>query len=98
MTMSYEIKYDKNVLKTLNKLSKSAPKDFIRINSFLEEKLPSLENPCALKNAKYLKGYDDNRYRWRLGDYRIIGIVENNTFKLIQIIKIAKKRDENTYR
>lgn len=41
--------------------------------------------------------YDDNRYRWRLGDYRIIGIVENNTFKLIQIIKIAK-RDENTYR
>lgn len=74
MTMSYEIKYDKTVLKTLNKLSKSAPKDFIRINSFLEEKLPSLENPCALKNAKYL-----------------IGIVENNTFKLIQIIKIAKK-------
>ena len=43
MTMSYEIKYDKTVLKTLNKLSKSAPKDFIRINSFLEEKLPSLE-------------------------------------------------------
>lgn len=95
--MTYEIIYDKNVIKFLDKLAKSNPRKFKGINYFLTNILPKTENPAKLANAKYLKGYDDNRYRWRLGDYRIIGIVENNTFKLIQIIKIAK-RDENTYR
>lgn len=60
-------------------------------------KLSKVDNPCLLKNAKHLIGYTDNRYRWRLGQYRIIGIVKNNEFKIIEIVKIDKK-DDKTYK
>lgn len=68
--MSYKVEYESNVVKFLKKLAKSAPKEFLKIDSFLNEILPSCDNPCTLPNAKYLKGFDDNYYRWRLGDYR----------------------------
>lgn len=95
--MSFEIKYEKKCVKFLKKLVKSAPKEFFKIDSFLNEILAVDENPCKLINAKHLQGYTDNRYRWRLGEYRIIGIVENGETKIIQVIKISK-RDENTYK
>ncbi|EOA2864014.1 MULTISPECIES: type II toxin-antitoxin system RelE family toxin [Campylobacter] len=95
--MSCKIEYEKRVVKFLKKLAKSAPKEFFKIDTFLNEILPNCENPCILPNAKYLQGFNDNRYRWRLGDYRIIGIVKNDTFHFIQVIKISK-RDENTYK
>lgn len=95
--MSYEIKFKKQVDKFLLKLAKSTPKDFLKIDFFLKDELPNCENPCTLPNAKRLQGFKNNCYRWRLGDYRIIGIVENGETRIIQIIKIAK-RDENTYK
>lgn len=95
--MSYKIEYEKKVVKFLKKLAKSTPKDFFKIDTFLNEILTNCENPCTLPNAKHLQGFNDNRYRWRLGDYRIIGIIKNDTFQLIQVIKISK-RDENTYK
>ncbi|STO97579.1 type II toxin-antitoxin system RelE/ParE family toxin [Helicobacter canis] len=97
MAMSYNIAYEKKVIKFLKKLAKSAPREFVKIDIFLNESLATCENPCTLPNAKHLQGFNDNRYRWRLGDYRIIGIVKNDTFQVIQIIKVAK-RDENTYK
>ncbi len=95
--MNYKINIDTKANFFLKKLSKSAPKDFDKIDYFLTNILPNAENPCTLPNAKYLQGFKDNRYRWRLGNYRVIGIVENGETKIIQIIKIAK-RDENTYK
>ena len=93
--MSCKISIDKKPAKFLQKLAKSTPKAYIKIDEFLSNDLPSATNPCTLPNAKHLQGFSDNRYRWRLGDYRIIGIVENGAFYIIQIIKIAK-RDEKT--
>lgn len=95
--MSYKVEYEKRVVKFLKKLAKSAPRDFFKIDTFINENLITCENPCTLSNARYLQGFNDNRYRWRLGDYRIIGIIKNDAFQVIQIIKIAK-RDENTYK
>ena len=97
MAMNFEVILDKKVDKALIKLAKSAPKEHLRIMEFLDNKLANSENPCLLPNAKHLQGFDDNRYRWRVGEYRIIGIVENGTYKIIQVIKIAK-RDESTYK
>ena len=71
------------------------PNSALKIEVFLT-KLQSIPNPTALPNAKKLQGFS-NRYRWRIGDYRIIGIIENGEFKIIEIIKIAK-RDDNTYK
>ena len=95
--MGCKVNYDKKVIKYLKKLAKSAPKEYVKISRFLNKKLPDSENPCLLPNAKHLSGFNDNRYRWRLGDYRIIGIVENETFFVVQVIKISK-RDDSTYK
>ncbi|MGX3044751.1 type II toxin-antitoxin system RelE family toxin [Helicobacter sp. T3_23-1056] len=92
-----QIIVDKKVMKFLKKLAKSLPQVYIKIVDFLKDDLSNADNPCKLPNAKHLQGFSDNRYRWRLGDYRIIGIVEKDRFFIIQIIKIAK-RDNNTYK
>lgn len=88
--------YEKRAVKYLKKLAKSTPKDYLRLDNFLNQVLPCSENPCGLPNAKHLKGFD-NHYRWRLGDYRIIGIVTYTDFYIIDIVKIDK-RDESTYK
>ena len=95
--MSYKIEYEKKAVKFLKKLAKSAPRDFFKIDTFLNESLTTCENPCTLPNAKHLQGFNDNRYRWRIGEYRIIGIVENGKTKIIKVIKIDK-RDSTTYK
>ena len=94
--MSYKIHIKNQAKKILAKLAKSAPKDFLKINNLLENELPNCENPCALPNAKHLQGFSDNRWRWRIGDYRIIGIVQNGEFKIIEIIEILR-RQSKTY-
>lgn len=95
--MSYEIRLSKKADKFLTKLEKSSPHDFDKIDYFLKNTLVTTKNPCALPNSKHLKGFGNNLYRWRLGDYRIIGIVENDEFQIIEIVKITK-RDEKTYK
>lgn len=94
--MSYEIKLKKQVDKFLLKLAKSTPKEFLKIDTFLKDELPNCENPCALLSAKHLQGFSDNRWRWKIGNYRIIGIVQNGEFKIIEILKIAR-RQSKTY-
>ena len=46
-----------------------------------------------LPNCKKLQGYEKH-YRWKVKDYRIIGIVENDILT-IEIIKITTR--ENAY-
>lgn len=94
--MGYKIHTKNQVNKFLAKLAKSAPKEFWKINDFLENELPNCENPCALPNAKHLQGFSDNRWRWRIGNYRIIGIVQNGKYKIIEIVEIAR-RQSKTY-
>ncbi len=50
------------------------------------------DNPCALPNAKKMQGYAGNCWRWKVGDYRIIGKV-NNAELVIEIIKIAHRKE-----
>lgn len=95
--MSYEVVIAKKADKELKKIAKGSKEAHLDIKIFIETKLMTSENPCTLPNCKRLQGYSDNRYRWRIGDYRVIGIVENGEFKIIQIIKISK-RNENTYK
>lgn len=92
MAMSSKVVIDKNPAKFLCKLAKSAPQAFIKIDDFLSKDLPNAKNPCTLPNAKRLVGFSDSRYRWRLGEYRIIGIVENGEFYIISNHKNSKKR------
>ena len=91
-----EIFIEKKAEKTLEEIYKSNKKVAKKIQLFIDERLPKAENPCLLPNAKKMQNYE-NCYRWRLGDYRLIGIVIDGKPRIIQIIKIAK-RDESTYK
>lgn len=95
--MSCKVLIDEKVFKFLDKFSKTNRKMYGRIDTFLNETLPNAENPCTLPNAKKLVGFDDNRYRWRLGDYRVIGIVKKQEFHIVQVIKVSIK-NEDTYK
>lgn len=90
--MSYNITIDTKANLFLKKLAKTAPKDFEKIDNFLL-RLESIQEPLKLPNCTKLVAFSDNRYRWRLGNHRIIAIIAKNQ---IQIIHIAK-RDEKTY-
>ncbi len=96
MMTNLRIDINNKAEKFLEKLRVSQPKDYVKVAAFLYVRLPACENPCTLPNAKRLQGFK-NHYRWRVGDFRIVGIVENGEFKIVQIVQISK-RDENTYK
>lgn len=95
--MSYKIEIEREVDKFMTKLAKGQPKIHAKIDIFINEILANEESPCDLPNAKHLQDFKDNRWRWRLGNYRIIAKVINGELKIIKIIRVAK-RDENTYK
>lgn len=81
-------------LKYLEKREKS---DFIgtaKIKDFLC-KLQDTESPTTIGNCKKLKGFE-NKWRWKISDYRIIGSIEKGEFKILKIEKI-EKRNSKTY-
>lgn len=83
----------KNVDKYLSKQFKGDPKNIHLIRLFLDTKLAKSDDPTRLPNCKKLQGYEKH-YRWKIKDYRIIGIVENDILT-IEIIKITTR--ENAY-
>ena len=85
----YKIEITQTADKDLKKIKDE--KTAIKIRIFLENKLPNVTNPKSLKNATKMKDEKD-KYRWRIGDYRIIGIVKDN-IPAIEIIKIAHRKD-----
>lgn len=95
--MRIEIHLDKKVSKWLDKLEKSDKKAQIAIDYFLNEKLKNEERDPRTLGRK-VQGFNDNRWRWRVGVYRIIALVdERGEIFVIQVIKIAKKGDK-TYK
>ena len=79
--MKYQILYEKEVLKELDKLESSVSRRIIK-------KIDEMsENPSSY-DIKKLKISDD--YRLRVGDYRIIFIFDKN---LIKILKIGHRKN-----
>ncbi len=76
-------------VRELEKISKGNAKQALMIRQFLGE-LALVKNPKNLPNGEKMQGYDDNRYRWRVGSYRVIGLVKDKEL-LIQIIKISSR-------
>ncbi len=78
--------------KYLSKLENIEPSAYFKIRTFLRE-LSQVKNPFTLPNAKKLNAYKD-RWRWRIDNYRIIGIKsknEQNQDVVIIIIEIDKR-------
>ncbi len=93
-----EIKIEEKVLKYLKKLQKGDFKSAIKIQSFIYNNLLNAKNPTMLPNCKDVENAKDDRWRWRIGQYRIIGVIEKeNKIKILLIIEIDKKSD-TTYK
>ena len=78
------------VYKQLGKIKKANPKVADKIQTFLKI-LESTIQPKALPNAKKMQGASDERYRFRVGEYRIIAIIKDNEL-IIEVIKIATRQ------
>lgn len=86
----YKIELSKKADKDLCNLDIKDNQAFLRIIQFLE-KLKIAENPFALKNAKKMEGFS-NKWRWRVGNYRIIGLKQDEILT-IEIIQISPRKD-----
>jgi len=74
--MNYQISYEKEALKELDKLESSISRRIIK-------KIDEMsENPASC-DIKKLKASD--YYRLRVGDYRVIFIFDNNLIKVLKI-------------
>ena len=83
----YQLKFDKNIFRDLDKIPK---KELIAI----KKKFDFLKNYPRSSNAKKLKGYK-NLYRIRQGNYRIIYEVQD---KKVVVIIVAVKHRKYVYK
>lgn len=85
--MIWTIEFAESVKKDMRKLDSITRK---RIRNFLEARLSTVEDPRSM--GKALAGPLSGLWRYRLGDYRIIAKIENNTTKIL-ILRIADRKD-----
>ncbi|MBI4995266.1 type II toxin-antitoxin system RelE/ParE family toxin [Candidatus Peregrinibacteria bacterium] len=86
--MSYKVIYTKDAIKDLKKLDQSIAHRIIKkIDFWTQQKDP-------LHFAKPLRGLVPARYRFRVGDYRIIfSIGEKGEFFVLFILMIKHRRE-----
>ena len=83
--MKYQIKIRKEALKELAHLP---TKVNVRISNAIDQ---LAENPRPV-GSKKLKGEKEYLWRIRVGDYRVIYLIED-TIRIIEIRKIGNRRD-----
>lgn len=81
--------YTRSAFEDFKKLEKDIAKRIIKkLDYFINLKSP-------LKQAKKLKGFNIDTYRYRIGDFRVIFRIDKKTKKLIilVILKIAHRKE-----
>jgi mRNA interferase RelE/StbE len=81
----YTVTFKPSALKELNELSN---KDVKRIM----EKITALEKDPRPVNCKKLKGSNENLYRIRIGDYRVIYNIDDG-IKIVSIRDVGNRKD-----
>ena len=85
MSLVYTIFIKPSALKELGKLPKATVKK-------TEKVISSLSNEPRPTGVKKLKGIDEDLYRIRVGDYRIIYSI-GDEIKIIDILKIGHRKE-----
>lgn len=81
--MKYQVEYTKSAVKQLKKMDR---KIAALILSYIEDKLIDCENPRAY--GKALIGDKKEIWRYRVGDYRILAMIEDE----VLIITVVEAR------
>ena len=82
---SYSVEYTKQALKSLEKLEENVRKDILE---WIEINLEGCENPRL--HGKALKGTLKGKWRYRIGNYRVIAEIEDE--KVLILILDADHR------
>lgn len=80
----YKIIFTKSAAKELKKLSN-------QLIARIVPEIQALATEPRPTNCKKLKG-EENRYRTRVGDYRILYSIED-TIKIVEIVKIGHRKE-----
>lgn len=83
----WSLEFNKNARKALGKIEK---KQALRIVDFLENRVLQMQNPREL--GKALSGDFKEYWRYRVGDYRIICKIEDETITIL-VVEIGHRRE-----
>ena len=85
--MKYEVEYTKTALKQLKKMDKKIASFII---AYIEDKLVDCHDPR--KHGKALQGNLNDKWRYRVGDYRILAMIEDDIV-VITVVEIGHRKD-----
>lgn len=85
--MKYRVEYTKTAVKQLKKMDRTIATFIL---SFVEEKLVDCENPRLY--GKALQGNLNDKWRYRVGDYRIVAKIEDEIV-VITIVEVGHRRE-----
>lgn len=85
--MAWTIEYDVAAVKDLKHIGKQEAK---RIVDYMEERIAGQDNPRAL--GKSLKGPLGAFWRYRIGDYRLICSIQDETVTIL-VVRIGHRGD-----
>jgi mRNA interferase RelE/StbE len=86
--MAWKVELSDLARKNLKQLDPQTAK---RILAFLNDRIASLENLCAIGEA--LRGFKlGELWTYRVGDYRIISSIEDKTVRII-VVRIGNRKD-----
>lgn len=85
--MRYTVEYTKVAVKQLKKTDR---KIVAFIFSYIEEKLVGCDNPRLI--GKELQGNLNDKWRYRVGDYRILAKIEDKKV-VITVVEVGHRKD-----
>ena len=85
--MVWRIEYLRSVRKAVEKLD---PAERRRIRTFLERRIATRDDPRDL--ARPVKGEAEALWRFRVGDYRIISEIRDDTL-VVLVIRVGHRRE-----
>lgn len=85
--MRYTVEYTKGAVKQLKKMDR---KIAAFILSYIEEKLVDCDNPRVF--GKALHGNLNDKWRYRVGDYRILAKIEDKKV-VITVVEVGHRKD-----
>ena len=83
----YKVEYSKQSLKALQKLDNSISRAIV---AWIEKNLVETENPRAF--GKALKGKLSSFWRYRIGDYRIISLIQDDKLTIL-LVTIGHRKE-----
>jgi mRNA interferase RelE/StbE len=85
--MKYQIEYTRTAVKQLKKMDKRIVSFII---AYIEHRLEGCENPRAY--GKSLQGNLNDKWRYRIGDYRILAKIKDSRL-IIVVVEVGHRKD-----